>query len=148
MQSALHELSSYIFIFTKQLGNTVPIFQMADKNSASVSKPQGPPRMLQLCPSPALAYASLAWKRLASLAQRTCWGVSMFLLPVEMQDLPLSARMYPLAQEHTTEFFSSLQNWSQSPLSRLQNFRVAVEEACWLSGQAGDSKAAACWEEG
>lgn len=61
----------------------------------------------------------------------------MFLLPVVTQDLPLSSKMYPLAQEHTTEFCSSLQKWSQSPLSRLQNFRVAVEEVYWFSGQAG-----------
>lgn len=46
--------------------------------------------------------------------------------PVEMQDLPSSPRVYPLAQEHTTEFCFSWQNWSQSPLSRLQSFRVAV----------------------
>lgn len=72
----------------------------------------------------------------------------MLLLPVEMQDLPLSSRMYPLAQEHTTEFCSSLQNWSQSPLSRLQNFRMAVGDACWFSGQAGETEAAAGREEG
>lgn len=47
-------------------------------------------------------------------------------LPVEMQDLPLSPRMYPLAQEQTTELCSSRQNWSQSPLSRLQSLRVTV----------------------
>lgn len=72
----------------------------------------------------------------------------MRLLPVEMQDLPLSSRMYPLAQEHTTEFCSSLQNWSQSPLSRLQNFRMAVRDACWFSGQAGETEAVAGQEKG
>lgn len=77
-----------------------------------------------------------------------CWAGLMLLLPAMMQDLPLSPRSYPLAQEHTTEFCSSLQNWSQSPLSRLQNFRVAMRQAYWLSRQTGETEAAAGWEEG
>lgn len=77
-----------------------------------------------------------------------CWGSLLLLLPIEMQDLPLSSRMYPLAQEHTTELCSSLQKWSQSPLSRLQNFRVPMRQAYWLSGQIGETEAAAGWEEG
>lgn len=33
-----------------------------------------------------------------------------------------------MAQEHTTEFCSSRQNWSQSPLSRLQSFRTTAKQ--------------------
>lgn len=75
MQRALHELSPYVFTFTKQLGSiVVSVFQMADRNSESVSTPLGPPRMLQLSRSPALAHASLVWRRLASPAQGALLG--------------------------------------------------------------------------
>lgn len=75
MQRALHELSPYVFTFTKQLGNIAgSIFQMADRNSGSVSKPLGPPGMFQLSRSPALAHASLVWRRLASPAQGALLG--------------------------------------------------------------------------
>lgn len=60
MQRALHELSPYIFTFTKQLGYIVgSIVQVADRNSESVSKLLGAPGMLQLSLSPALAHALL-----------------------------------------------------------------------------------------
>lgn len=86
----------------------------------------GPPRT---CPR---AWACPPWPGPAAAGGcgPTC------LLPVGMQALPLSARVYPLAQEHTTEFCSSWQNWSHSPLSRLQSFRVTAKERHIDSGDS------------